>query len=123
MNLALWIVQGILAVMFAMAGTTKATKPKEKLSDHLSWTEDFSTGTVKLIAVAELLGAIGLIVPAVTDIAPILTPIAASALAVLMLGAVGTHIRRKEPDGVVLTAVLLLANVFVAWGRFGPEPF
>ena len=120
MNVVLWIVQAILAVAFVLAGVMKSTQPKEKLQPNLPWVEDFSLGTIRLIGVTELLGGIGLILPAVTGIAPILTPIAAACLAVVMVLAAATHIRRKEPSGVVINAVLFALAVFVAWGRFGP---
>ena len=123
MNAALWVVQGVLAVMFLMAGVLKATQPKDRLVKQLPWVEDFSAGTVRFIGAMELLGAIGLILPALTGVAVILTPLAATGLAVLMLLAVLTHIRRREPGAVVFTAVLLLAAVVVAWGRFGPYSF
>jgi hypothetical protein len=98
----------------------KSTQPKEKLQPNLPWVEDFSLGTIRLIGVAELLGGIGLTLPAVTGIAPILTPIAASCLALVMVLAAITHIRRKEPSGDAVNAILLVLNVFLAWGRFGP---
>ena len=120
MNIVLWTAQAILAAMFAMAGLMKATQPKDKLVDRLPWTQDFSQGTVRFIGVMELLGAIGLIVPAATGIAPILTPIAAAGFAVIMVLAAATHIRRKEPSAVGFNAVLFAVAVFVAWGRFGP---
>ena len=123
MNAVLWIVQGVLAAVFLMAGVLKSTRPKEKLLGQLPWVEDFSARTVRLIGTMELLGAIGLILPALTGIAVILTPLAATGLAVLMLLAVLTHIRRWEPGAVVFTSVLMLAAVLVAWGRFGPYSF
>jgi uncharacterized membrane protein len=120
MHVALWIVQAILAAMFGMAGVMKSTQPKEKLAPKLPWVEDFSTNTVRLIGVVELLAALGLILPAATGIAPILTPLAATGLAIVMVLAAATHIRRKEPSGVAFNAVLFALAVFVAWGRFGP---
>jgi uncharacterized membrane protein len=120
MNVFLWIVQAVLAAMFGMAGVMKATQPKGKLQPRLPWVEDFSAGTVRFIGVVELLGALGLILPAATGIAPILTPVAATGLAVVMVLAAATHIRRKEPSGVAFTAVLFVLAVIVAWGRFGP---
>lgn len=81
---------------------------------------DFSANTVRFIGAMELLGGIGLILPAATGIAPILTPIAATGLAIIMVLAAATHVRRKEPSGVAFTAVLFVLAVLVAWGRFGP---
>ncbi|SCF33583.1 DoxX-like family protein [Micromonospora purpureochromogenes] len=123
MNVFLWIVQIVLAAAFVLAGVMKATQPKEKLTPNLPWVEDFSVGTVRLIGVAELLGGLGLILPAATGIAPVLTPIAATCLAVVMVLAAITHIRRKEPSGVAVNAVLFLLSAFVAWGRFGTWSF
>ncbi len=101
MNVVLWIVQGVLAAVFLMAGVMKATQPREKLLKRLPWVEDFSTGTVRFIGVMELLAAIGLILPAVTGVAVFLTPLAATGLVVMMLLAVLTHIRRREPGAIV----------------------
>ncbi|MEV4237033.1 DoxX family protein [Nocardia sp. NPDC049737] len=123
MNVALWIVAGALAAMFGMAGVMKATQPKDKLAEKLWWVEDVSVGTLRVIGVSELLGALGLILPAVTGIAPVLTPTAAVGLAVIMALAVVVHARRKEPSAIVFNLVLLAAAVFVAWGRFGPYSF
>ncbi|GAB2825286.1 DoxX family protein [Actinocorallia aurea] len=124
MNLALWIVAGLLAAAFLGAGAMKSLQPKEKLAESgLKWTEDYSAGAVKAIGVVEVLGAVGLILPAVLDIAPILVPLAATGLAITMVGAIVVHVRRKENQALPANAVLLLLAVFVAWGRFGPHAF
>jgi uncharacterized membrane protein len=123
MNVVLWIVQGLLAAMFAMAGVMKSTQPKDKLAGRLPWVEDFSPATVRFIGVVELAAALGLILPAVTGIAPILTPLAATGLAVVMVLAAITHARRTEPSGIAFNAVLFALAVVVAWGRFGPYSF
>ncbi|WP_426512936.1 DoxX family protein [Dactylosporangium sp. McL0621] len=120
MNVTLWIVQILLGAAFVVAGVMKSTQPKEKLQPNLPWVEDFSPGTVRLIGVAELLGGLGLILPAATGILPVLTPIAATCLAVVMVMAAAAHVRRKEPSGVVINAVLFALAAVVAWGRFGP---
>jgi len=104
--------------MFGMAGFMKATQPKEKLAGQMKWVEDFSSGTIRLIGILEVLGALGLILPAVTGILPVLTPLAATGLALTMVGAAITHIRRGEYSGVLMNLVLLLLAVFVAYGRF-----
>ena len=122
MNIALWIVAGLLAIAFLGAGVMKLTQPKEKLQTNMGWVEDFSVLQVKGIGALELLGAIGLIVPGVTGIAPILVPIAALGLAVIMIGAAVTHIRRSETPMASVNLVLFAGAVFVAWGRFGPYP-
>lgn len=123
MNVFLWILQIVLAAMFAFAGLLKSTQPKDKLLANMPWVEDFSANTVKFIGVMELLAAIGLILPAATGIAPVLTPLAASGLVVMMVLAATTHTRRKEPQNIAVNAVLLAVAVVVAWGRFGPYSF
>lgn len=120
MNIALWIVQGLLAAMFLLAGITKSTQPREKLAKQMPWVEDFSTPVVRLIGVSELAAGLGLVLPAATGIATVLTPLAATGLVVIMLAAMVVHGRRKEYQGIVFNVVLLLAAAFVAWGRFGP---
>ncbi|MBZ4521851.1 DoxX family protein [Mycobacterium avium] len=120
MNIALWILQGVLAAMFLMAGLMKTTQPKDRLAPRLPWVEDFSGGAVRFIGIAEFLGAVGLIAPAATGIVPVLTPVAATALAVVMVLAAFTHGRRREPSGIAFTAVLFALLAVVAWGRFGP---
>jgi uncharacterized membrane protein len=123
MDVTLWIIQGLLAVAFLGAGTMKAVKPMEQLLARMPWTEDVSPATVRLIGVAELIGAIGLIVPSATDLAVWLTPLAATGLATIMALAARTHARRKEPQAIVVNAVLFALAAVVAWGRFGPYAF
>ena len=125
MNLALWIVAGALAVVFVVSSSAKLFVPKEKLATVPlgGWTEDASVGFVKALGALELLAAAGLILPAALDIAPVLVPLAAAGVVLLMVGAMITHLRRHEPVGVVLNLTYLVMAAFVAWGRFGPEPF
>jgi uncharacterized membrane protein len=120
MNVFLWIVQAILAALFATSGLEKVLQPKDKLAGKYPWMQDVSQATVRFIGVMELLGAIGLIVPAATGIAPVLTPIAGTGLAVMGVLAAALHIRRKELYGVAVTVVLFALPALVAWGRFGP---
>ena len=96
MIVASWILAGLLALAFLLAGGMKIVRPKESLGANMAWTEDFSQAQIRLIGVAEVLGAIGLILPKVLGIAPVLSPVAAVCLAVVMVGAVATHVRRKE---------------------------
>jgi uncharacterized membrane protein YphA (DoxX/SURF4 family) len=122
-NVFLWILQIVLAAMFAMAGVMKSTQPKEKLAAKMPWVEDFSAGSVKFIGIVELIAAIGLILPAATGIAPVLTPLAATGLAVTMVLAAITHLRRHEYANIGVNLVLLVIAVVIAWGRFGPYSF
>jgi uncharacterized membrane protein YphA (DoxX/SURF4 family) len=124
MNIALWVIAGLLAAAFLAAGTMKLVQPKEKLtSSGMAWAEDFSPGMIKTIGALELLAAIGLILPAALDIAPVLVPLAAVGLILVMVGAAITHVRRKENQAIVINVVLLALAAVVAWGRFGPYSF
>jgi uncharacterized membrane protein YphA (DoxX/SURF4 family) len=123
MNIALWIIGELLAVAFLASGAMKLTQPKEKLASRFGWAEDFSAGTVKAIGALEILAAVGLILPAALDIAPVLVPLAAVGLVVLMAGAIITHLRRHESQVIASPMALLALAVLVAWGRFGPWSF
>jgi hypothetical protein len=123
MNVFLWILQGVLAALFAAAGVTKATQPREKLISQLPWVSDVSTPVVRLIGVAELAGALGLILPGAFDIATVLTPLAATGLAVIMVLAMGLHARRQEPQAIGSNAILLIVAAVIMWGRYGPYAF
>ncbi len=117
MNIALWIVQGLLAVAFLMAGGMKVSQPKEKLAEKMAWVEDFSQSTIRVIGLLEVLGAIGLILPMALSIWPVLTGIAAIGLVLTMIGAAITHIRRSEMQMLVPNIVLGALAAFVAVGR------
>ncbi len=121
MNIALWIVQGLLAFAFVAAGGMKLAKSREALlSDpKMGWAEDFPAGAIKLIGAAEIAGGVGLILPHASGIVPVLTPAAAAGLVLVMLGAVGAHVKRGEVNAVAPPAVLMLLSALVAWGRFG----
>ncbi|MDY7084987.1 MAG: DoxX family protein [Actinomycetota bacterium] len=124
MNVVLWIIAALLAAAFLAAGLMKLLQPRTKLiSSGLGWAEDFGDGTVKLIGALEVLAAIGLILPAVLDIAPILVPLAATGLVIIMAGAIVVHGRRKENQMIITNVVLLILAAVVAWGRFGPYSF
>lgn len=125
MNLALWIIAGVLAFAFAGSGVMKLVQSKDQLvaSPTGGWAADWNPASIKLIGVAEILGAIGLILPALLHMAPTLVPLAAIGLILVMFGAAVTHARRHELPNVAINVVLLLLAAFVAWGRFGPLPF
>lgn len=122
MNIALWIVQGLLALAFGMAGAMKLTQPKAKLVASLPWVEDFSQSAVRAIGAVELLGALGLILPWATGILPWLTPLAALGLVMTMVGAMLTHMRRGEQKVLPINLVLLALALFVAYGRWALAP-
>ncbi len=118
MNIVLWVIQILLALAFALAGFIKTTQPIEKLSTRMGWVKDIPPRIVRLIGVLEILGAIGLILPAVTGIWPWLTPVAAAGLVLTMVGAMITHGRRGEFSSIGVNIVLLALAAFVLFGRF-----
>lgn len=122
MRIALWIVQSLLALAFLAAGVMKATQPLAELATQMTWIESFPAWAVRAIGVAEFAGALGLLLPSITRIKPVLTPVAAAALAALMVGAAGTHVVLAEPAMAAPSVVLGSLAAFVAWGRFVKEP-
>ena len=125
LNLSLWIVAGLLAVVF-LVSSAKLFVPKEKIagmSASSRWVEDFSPRALKVIGALELLAAAGLILPAALGIAPVLVPLTAVGAVLLFVGAVITRLRRGEKLTIVADLVYLAMAAFVAWGRLGPEPF
>lgn len=120
MNITLWAVQGLLAFVYLAAGGLKVVRPREQLvaSGRLDWMKDNSDAVVKAIGAVEILGALGLILPGLTGIAPILAPIAAVGLVVVQIGAIRVHLTRNERQPLPVNAILLLLAAFVAIGRF-----
>lgn len=126
MNIALWIVAGLLAVVYVGSGALKVILSKERIAatgPAAGWVEDFRPRSVKAIGVLEVLGGLGLVLPAVLGVAPEVVPVAALGLAMVMVGAVVTRISRREYKFALVDLTYLLLICFVAWGRFGPESF
>ncbi len=119
MNIAVWVISGFLALIFGMAGLLKSYQPIDKLlKSGVSWAERFPIPFVRFVGISELLGALGLILPWLFHILPILTPVAASALALVMLLAIFHHIRFKEYKAIPFNGVLMIGALFVAVARF-----
>jgi uncharacterized membrane protein YphA (DoxX/SURF4 family) len=124
MNLTLWILAGILAAAFAGAGAMKLSQPRQKLAEAgMGYVEDFDDRTIKLIGVLEVLAAVGLILPPALGVAPVLAPLAAIGLVLLMIGAAITHVRRTETPMLAINLAVLAVAAFVAFERLGPNPF
>jgi len=119
-NIALWIVQGLLAFVDLAAGGLKVVRPREQLvaTGRLDWMKDNSDAVVKAVGAIEILGALGLILPGATGIARILTPIAAVGLVIVQIGALRVHLTRNERQPLPANVILLLLAAFVAVGRF-----
>jgi len=118
LNVALWVVQGLLAGVFLLTGTAKLVLPREVLEKRMHWAAAWPRWRIKLLGLAEVAGAVGLVVPAATGVAPVLTPIAALCLAVLMVGAVRTH--RSFGESVVPALVIGALCLVVAAARLQP---
>jgi uncharacterized membrane protein YphA (DoxX/SURF4 family) len=123
-NVVLWVAAGVLAAVFMAAGAIKLTRSqKAMVAAGLGWAEDFPLVAIRAIGLAEVLAAVGLLVPPAVGVAGVLAPLAAIGLALLMAGAAVVHGRRGEWLPVGVNVGLGLLAVFVAWGRLGPHPF
>lgn len=119
MNIIIWVVQGILASLFMMAGFMKISQSKDKLmKSGLGWVERFPLSTIKFIGTSELLGAIGMILPLALGILLLLTPVAATGIALIMIFASFHHLKHKEFKEIAINTVLFLLAAFVAYSRF-----
>ena len=123
-NTWLWILAGFLALLFLGTGVLKLTRTREQIvAEGLTWAEDYSESQLRALGWAEVLGAIGLVLPPLVGLG-IITPIAASCLSVLTVGALVVHVRRREllPDALRTVALIVMCVVLAYW-RFGPEAF
>ena len=121
LHITLWIAQVILAGMFIMGGFMKTFTPIAELSVTMPWAKDIPALT-RFIGISELLGGLGLVLPAALRIAPRLTVLAAYGLALIMVLALLFHISRGEASGISTNIVLGLLSVFIAWGRSTRAP-
>jgi uncharacterized membrane protein YphA (DoxX/SURF4 family) len=118
MSIALWIIQVLLALMFLFAGGTKLVIPYEQLVAMGPPNQvHFSEWFIKFIGVCELLGALGLVLPGLLRIKPMLTPIAAIGLLIIMIGAVVVGIIQGGVAGGIPALIVGLLCAFVAYGR------
>lgn len=123
MNVVLWVVQALVAAAYILSGSMKAFRPVEQLSKSMAWVSAVPSGLVRFIGIAEVLGAIGLILPMVTNIAPGLTIAAAAGLVLVQVCAIGFHLSRHEARVVPGNIVLLLLALFILIGRVAIVPF
>ena len=122
LNITLWIAQIVIAGMFIMAGFMKSTSPIEQLSTSLPWTKDVPVWLVRFIGISEFFGALGLILPSLLKIKPVLTPLAALGIIAIMVMAAFFHITRTEFSGIALSLSLGLVAAFIGWGRWKKIP-
>ena len=116
-HMSLWLGQLLLAAVFLLVGYTHAIAPIEVAVERAPWAAALPVALLRFIGVAELAGAVGVVLPTATRILPSLTPLAAVGLAVMMALAVPFHLVRGEMGGILINLVLGSLAAFVAWGR------
>ncbi len=115
MEIAYWIVAGLLAVFFLYAGGIKLVRSKERLAPMMGWVDTIPMPVVRGIGTVEVLGALGLVLPPLTGIAPVLAMVAAIGFAVLQVLAAGLHLSRREVKETGLNVPLIALAVVAAW--------
>ncbi len=121
MDVVLWILQVVLGVSFVLAGVMHGFR-QEQAKKRMIWMQAVSSGLLTFIGTAEILGGVGLVLPWLTNIAPVLTPLAAAGLTIMMILAAIFHFSRKEYPNIVFNLVLGALAAFVAYGRFVAVP-
>ncbi|MCO8274207.1 DoxX family protein [Actinoplanes sp. TRM 88003] len=125
MNLTLWILAGALALAFTAGGASLLLLPRQRyraLRPSQHWVDDFGDAHLKAIGTIKIIGCLGLILPAASGVAPVLTPLAACGLALFMAGAATTRFRRREWKLLPGDLFYLSLFAFLAWGRFDLYP-
>ena len=118
MNIALWIVQGLLAAMYLMAGLMKTFRTA-KAREQMPWAKNRSDNFVRFVGTSELLGALGMLLPMLTGILPWLTPLAAASLSLIQLLAITTeHLPKREFQVLPVNVAMLGLSMFVVIGRY-----
>lgn len=122
MNTFLWIITVILAVLTFVPGMVKVVQPREKLLEKMAWANDFSRNQIRAIGGLEVVAAVALIVPGIVGFVPVLVPLAACGIALLQVGAIFTHLKRREGAFIAINVIMIVLSVVIAWGRFGQYP-
>ncbi|ASK64723.1 DoxX family protein [Brachybacterium avium] len=123
MNLILWVLAFLLAAVFASSGMVKLVTVRDKQIDRTPYVEDFPQVVIRGIGALEILGAFGLLLPALLDVATVLVPLAGAGLAITMVFAALVHTRRGDGIAAALPSILLaIVSTLFAWLRFGPYP-
>ncbi len=122
LNVALFVVQGLLGIMFAGTGVWKLATPIPQLEALIPWAGQVSPAFLYAIAVIDLLGGVGVVLPSITRIKPRLTVLAALGCALLQLCAIVFHLSRGEAANTPFNFLLVALSVFVAWGRWSKVP-
>ena len=118
MNAGLWVLQGLLAALFLFSGGMKSTQSEQKLVvSGQTGVEGLPPTLIRFIGICEIFGAVGLILPRLSNVMPLLTPVAAGGLGLIMMLAAIVHYRRNEAGTVLLNILILLGCTAVAYGR------
>ena len=117
MHITLWVLQGLFAALFIMAGLTKLFQPIEAMAESMQWVLDVPETLVRFIGISELLGGLGLVLPSVIRIKPELTVWASTGLATIMVFATVFHGSRGEFPAIGANALFIIFLGFIAWGR------
>jgi hypothetical protein len=117
MNVALWVVQALLAAAYLIAGVMKSTQPLDRLGKQMPWVHHVPSELVRFIGIAEILGALGLILPLATGVLPWLTVAAAVGLILVQVLAAIFHAARNEVVSIPMNLVFLVLAAVVAYGR------
>jgi len=117
MDTVITVIQVLLTIVFAGVGLAKLTQPYAKLAARLAWVNDFKPEIIRLIGALEVCAAVGIIVPLLLHSLTMLTTLAGVGLALVMSGAMVTHLRRAEYPKMVGNLILLGLALFVAYGR------
>jgi hypothetical protein len=114
-EIAYWIVAGLLGAFYLYAGGKKVGQSKEQLAPMMSWVDTIPMRLVRVIGTVEILGAAGLVLPPLTGIAPFLAVAAAAGFVVLQVLATGLHLSRGEVKDTGLNVTLIAVAAVVVW--------
>ena len=122
LNIMLWVFQVLIAIFFLMGGVYNLSQPIDVLAAKMSYVNHFPIWAVKLIAISEILGGIGVILPSMIRIKPMLTPLAAFGLTLVMVFATIYHVTHGEAYESPMTIILGAITIVIAWGRYKKLP-
>ncbi|GAB6904149.1 DoxX family protein [Kineosporia succinea] len=115
MTIAFWVLAALLALFYLYSGGLKVVRTRDQLRPMMAWVDSVPLPALRTIGVLEVLGALGLVLPPLTGIAPVLAVAAAIGLALIQVGGTATHVSRGETSVIGLNLALLVAAAVTAW--------